>query len=373
MRDGHGIVDTARRLMKGGRLGRSLSGKNLGKGITQRRDGLYQGSAVIDGVRKTVYDSTLTGIRRKLTDLRTETRVVKKQPTLDEWFEEWLSVYKLNIRESTKSFYRYSYKRVGDKIGSTRLTDLTYPLLQRTFNEMKTDMSRRNSKAVLHNVLEGAIRAGLIEVNPAKNINIVVSGDANKEERRVMTLPETDIFKEAIKDYTYRDELLLCLETGMRINEVLGLYDTAVDFDKGVIFVRQTLSRRKGGFAFHKPKTESGKRIIPMTKGAQEILKRRMRSGLLFTNKHGNPISANMIENQVQDICKEIAKKHPEFKPVTPHTLRHTFATRCIERGMNPKTLQKILGHSSLQMTMNLYCHVTESTMIEEMKMVDSL
>ncbi len=56
-----------------------------------------------------------------------------------------------------------------------------------------------------------------------------------------------------------------------------------------------------------------------------------------------------------------------DFEPVTPHTLRHTFATRCIERGMNPKTLQIILGHSTIQLTMNLYCHVTDDMLISEM------
>ena len=62
-----------------------------------------------------------------------------------------------------------------------------------------------------------------------------------------------------------------------------------------------------------------------------------------------------------------IAKEHEKFKLLTPHTLRHTFTTRCIERGMNPKTVQVILGHSSVNITMNLYCHVTEDTRISEM------
>lgn len=62
-----------------------------------------------------------------------------------------------------------------------------------------------------------------------------------------------------------------------------------------------------------------------------------------------------------------IAKEHEKFKLLTPHTLRHTFTTRCIERGMNPKTVQVILGHSSVNITMNLYCHVTEDTLISEM------
>lgn len=66
-------------------------------------------------------------------------------------------------------------------------------------------------------------------------------------------------------------------------------------------------------------------------------------------------------------IFKSIALKEPQFKPLSPHTLRHTFATGYIERGMNPKTLQIILGHSTIQITMNLYCHVTDDMLISEM------
>ena len=66
-------------------------------------------------------------------------------------------------------------------------------------------------------------------------------------------------------------------------------------------------------------------------------------------------------------ISERIALQKPDFEPLTPHTLRHTFATRCIERGMNPKTLQIILGHSTIQITLNLYCHVTDDTLISEM------
>ena len=66
-------------------------------------------------------------------------------------------------------------------------------------------------------------------------------------------------------------------------------------------------------------------------------------------------------------ISKKIMLKNPDFQPLTPHTLRHTFATRCIESGVNPKSLQIILGHSTIQITLNLYCHVTDDTLVSEM------
>ena len=79
------------------------------------------------------------------------------------------------------------------------------------------------------------------------------------------------------------------------------------------------------------------------------------------------PVSQNDTDLVMKVISDRIAKEYEKLKPLTPHTLRHTFATRCIERGMNPKTVQVILGHSSVNITMNLYCYVTEDTLISEM------
>ena len=89
--------------------------------------------------------------------------------------------------------------------------------------------------------------------------------------------------------------------------------------------------------------------------------------GLVFTTTKNTPISPRDTTVVMKYIYKRIALKKPQFVPLSSHTLRHTFATRCIKRGMNPKTLQIILGHSTIQLTMNLYCHVTDDMLISEM------
>ena len=79
----------------------------------------------------------------------------------------------------------------------------------------------------------------------------------------------------------------------------------------------------------------------------------------------------NSTKETYADHYRRIQKEYPEFEKFSPHCFRHTFATRAIENGMQPKTLQKILGHGSLQMTMDQYCHVTDDTLFEAMRLME--
>ena len=129
---------------------------------------------------------------------------------------------------------------------------------------------------------------------------------------------------------------------------------------------------------------------IPMTQEvesalvAQRLWKDRVevrhnpRTGLenlVFCSKTNHPIHESNVRRALKEIVNKINRDNPDkhIEKFSPHCLRHTFATKCIARGMKPKTLQKILGHNSLQMTMDLYCHVEESTIREEMTRIGPL
>ena len=270
-------------------MGKSLTGKELGQGISQRKDGRYQARFTNRfGKRQTIYGKTINEIRQKLRAEQYEDEkqinVVSSDMTLDEWFEIWMETCKNNCRDTTRQTYRVSYNRIKASLGWRKLSGLNLIVMQQAINELKSDASRKDTKKLLVDMLNKAVDSDLIHKNVAKQINTVVSKDSKPEEPRVLTIEETEGYED-----------------------------------------------------------------------------------LVFTTTKNTPISPRDTTVVMKFITERIRKKRPDFEPITPHTLRHTFATRCIERGMNPKTLQIILGHSTIQLTMNLYCHVTDDMLISEM------
>ena len=373
-------------------MGKSLNGKELGNGISQRKDGLYQARFINRfGKRQTIYAKTLNEVRHKL---RTEQyndekaiNVVDKNMTLDEWFDIWLSTCKKNCRSSTKGSYITHYKRIQEELGWRKLTSLNLIVMQEAFNKLKTDNARKNSKKILVDMLNKAVDTDLLVKNVAKQINTVIAKE-EKKERRVLTIRETELFLEQAKGTFYENLFILALETGLRVGELSALQWEDIDFKKKVIHVKHTLCyfSKNGKYVFemHDTKTNNGKRTIPLTAKAinslkcqklqkQEIILKGKTAkeefqNLVFVTKNNQPTQQFLINQCMQLVIQNMNKAGIDFSPFTLHTLRHTFATRAIESGMNPKTLQRILGHGTLQMTMDLYCHVTEDTMFEEMQ-----
>lgn len=378
-------------------MGKSLNGKELGKGISQRKDGLYQGRFVNRfGKKQTLYAKTLKDIRQKLRNAQYEDEkalnVVTKEITLDEWYKVWMATCKKNCRESTKATYAGQYKRVQKALGWRKLTSLNLIIIQQAINELGTDNQRKETKKILVDMLSKAVDADLLIKNSARMVNTVISKE-EKKERRVLTIRETSIFLEYTKDTFYYDLYILALETGMRIGELMGLKWSEIDYDKSVLYVRCSLCyfRRDGKYVFewHDTKTHNSKRVIPLTKQAVKALKRqwiRRQSILLknasevqeeyrdlvFVTKNNRPTQQFIVAECIDVAIRRIRKDYPEFEGFSPHCFRHTFATRAIERGMQPKILQKLLGHGSLQTTMDLYCHVTEDTLYDAMSLMDT-
>ncbi len=376
-------------------MGKSLKGKELGKNISQRKDGRYQARFVNRfGKRETIYASTLVEIRQKLRKEQYEDEkqlnVVDNNMTLDEWFDIWLKTCKKNCRDTTKRTYNTQYNRLRKELGWRKLSSLSLVTVQDAFNQLKTDASRRDCKAILVDMLNRAMESDLVNKNVALSINTKIDNE-EKEEKRVLTDDEVELLLKTSRDGRLYPLFVVALNTGMRMGEIIGLTWDCIDFDNGMINITKTLCYLPNNgdaiYEFHLPKTKAGKRKIPMSKLVRETLleqkqwhdnvKKRFKpvvgfEDLVFTSKTNRPLNASNIKDSINYLIDRINRENIdiEFAHFTPHCLRHTFATNCIAKGMKPKTLQKILGHSSLAMTMDLYCHVLDETIKEEMSMV---
>ena len=310
--------------------------------------------------------------------------------TLDEWYEVWLDTCKKNCRDTTKRTYATQYNRLRKSLGWRKLTNLNLVIVQNAFNELKSDASRSDCKSLLVDMLNRAMESDLINKNVAVAVNTKIE-NKEKTEKRVLSEKEIELLYKTSRDGRLYPLFVIALNTGMRIGEIIGLTWDCIDFENGMIHIEKTLcyipNNGKAIYEFHPPKSKAGKRNIPMSRLVKETLQEQREwhddvltrfapqkgfEDLVFTSKTNHPLNTANIKDSINYLIARINAENPKtiFEHFTPHCLRHTFATNCIAKGMRPKTLQKLLGHNSLQMTMDLYCHVLDETLKEEMSVI---
>jgi len=385
-------------------MGKDLKGKELGEGICQRKDGRYFARfTTCSGNRRQKYCKDVKEARIWISKEKEKDGYMNlTNMTLDDWYNLWIENYKKDIvRENTYKNYDTNYRlRIKKRLGKKRLEDITSLDCQRLMNELFDSRkyaygTLNQTKITLHAIFKGAVENRYIVFNPADGVKIKQVED-EESERRMLTREEQRLLIEGLKESYYEIPLLLILETGLRAGELGGLKWEDVDFEKRVISVKRTLlyAKSKGGYYFGPPKSKHSIREIPMTQVAYDLLKKQsiaqkkmqLRSfdwtnedkydNLVFTSNTGCAIGQSQFRlslcrviNNINLGLKEQGKKPMEA--IYPHALRHTFATRCIENGMQPKVLQKIMGHSTLSVTMDLYVHVTDESKKTEMKKMD--
>ena len=162
---------------------------------------------------------------------------------------------------------------------------------------------------------------------------------------------------------------------GLRGGELSGLKWSDIDWKNRTISIKRTVEFLNGRFAESPPKSAAGFRTIPLTKRAYDILVSQKGKKFpvivgydeyVFRNSKGKPQHRHIYNRSVKAIGEKIG-----VSDLSMHSLRHSFATRCIESGMRPKTLQRIMGHSSLSITMDLYVHVTDDELHKEIEKLD--
>lgn len=374
--------------------------KPLPKGITQRPDGRYMGRFTYYGERFTLYDKDLQELNKRLKDLRYELEhglyARESEITIDNWFHTWLYEYKKPaVKQGTIGVYEDTYESyIKNSLGKKKLRDLRPEHIQNLYNTLNRKGYSRNTielvAVVIGSMYKQAYKNQLIVKNPVPLATLPRT--EGPKERRVLTREEQDIFLSAARGHKYYYIFELALSTGMRSGEIRGLQWNDVDFQKRLIHVRGTLVQNRYGFSIDLPKTRSSYRDIPMLDNVYTLLKDHRKEqlekklllgqewktaagleNLVVTTSMGAPLGKSYLNNAMKTIIRGIQEKEPEFNYISMHGLRHTFATRCIENGVEPHVLKTIMGHSKLAITMDLYAHVLPDTRKKEMEKIAPL
>ncbi len=391
-------------------MGKDLKGKELGKGFHQRKDGRYEARTKVNGKSIDIIDKSLKQLKERFREEieKAENGLAFKQKriTLNEWFEEWFDVYKIRTVKEQSVFPMKSkyYNSFGKHLGDRLLVDITNSDIQRVINIMKNegkaDSTMRDALGRIRECMESAKNNRLIPINPC--FEIVVPWENKQAERRFLSREEQNRFLKHMEHNWYKEMFYIMFLTGMRIGEVGGLMWSDVDFKNKCIHINRSLSSQyeygKKVMRLTNPKTHNSIRKIPFMGEAEEMflaqkkkvedLKKALGSrwrapegyeDLVFVTTMGSAVLRYHAEKEIKKAVQELnyieavdsvrEQREPViFENMYPHAIRHTFCSRCFEAGMQPKVVQRIMGHQHYSTTMDIYTHVMPEKYEEEIE-----
>lgn len=303
-----------------------------------------------------------------------------------QWLDIWLENYvKITTKERTFTRYKQIIRtHITEKLGGFDVNNLTLAVLQSFITELLYGGNLKTGKrlsansvnaivSVLQNSLKTAHIAGYLKEYSANKIKRPKTAEKQincftRSEQKKIEVAALSAKKDKYKG------IVLCLYTGLRIGELLALTWNDVDFEKGILFVTKSCrDGNKNGKHIRiigSPKTANSHRAIPLPKQILSLLKSiKKRSLCEFIIADGNkPAFIRSYQRTFELLLKKLQIQHKGF-----HSLRHTFATRALECGMDVKTLAEILGHKNATVTLNRYAHSLwehKAEMMNKLKML---
>lgn len=355
---------------------------------------------------KYLYGDTQKELTEKIAAFQADLQIYgrpldKNTLCFSDWMREHLFTnVKPNVKPSTFETYMsiYNIHIEGSDFGSMRLTDIRQIDFQRFINEKKhlSKAFLKKIRFIIKTAFAAAIDNNLIRVNPIENVKLPMSNLLPKS-IEILTIEEQSRYMKELQ-YGNRTTNLMCLtalHTGMRISEIIGLRWDNVDLIDNKItvceIIRSVRVYNNDGTYYTESlvsstKTETSNRIIPITNTLARQLKAYQKecfpskNNLVFATKNGNHFISAYVRRKHREVC-ERAKIRPYFDAsgdiqyggITFHGLRHTFATRLIESGIDVKTVSEILGHKNVMITLNTYVHSTEDSKLRAMESLENL
>ena len=394
---------------------RDSKNRILRNGESQRKDGRYAYKYIdANGQQQFVYswklESTdkLPAGKRDDISLREKEKIIQRDlfdgivasdanMTVSELVEKYV-LQKTGVRHNTEAGYKTVINMLNKdkfgqkKIGSVKLSDAKLWLIKLQQTDGRSYSSIHSIRGVLRPAFQMAMDDDLIRKNPFEfqlatvivNDSVTREAITRKQERQFLEFVKQD--KHFCK---YYEGIYILFKTGMRISEFVGLTISDIDMEKRTIDINHQLQRKRDGeYIIEDTKTNAGTRVLPMTDDVfecfEKILANRRkpkvepmvqgRIGFLYLDKNDKPMVALHWEKYFEHICEKYNKIYKVQMPkVTPHVCRHTYCSNMAKSGMNPKTLQYIMGHSDISVTLNTYTHLGFEDAKEEMQKIQKV
>ncbi|ALS36953.1 integrase [Enterococcus rotai] len=357
-----------------------------GENIYKRKDGRWEGR-YIKGRKLNgsihygyVYGKKYYDVKQKLTLIKSQLPYYQEQiiysysGTVQEWAAYWLETFVLpTVKLSTYVSYKSKLSvHVFPQLGEIKLTELKKEDVQTLSDQLEEKLSDASVHAVFrvfHTCLCAAQENELIPKNPVDTVRLPKMG---KRVSKALTTGEQKRLKQVANSSTNGLAVLIALETGMRIGEISGLKWSDIDWERREVHVNRTLQRLtdnngKSQIVEGLPKTRSSTRVIPLSKRLYHLLwkqKHSSKEAYILSNTEKS-VEPRVVRYQFKQMSQEAG-----LSDVTFHTLRHTFATRCLEAGVNIATISALLGHRSIKMTLDVYTH---SLLAQEREAIDQV
>ena len=352
-----------------------------GDGMVRKRDdGRWEGRIVVghkengDPIFRYVYADTqreLTAkLRRQIDAYQGADLTERSGMTLGEWLDQWLEDIAGTIRPTTLSRYRGAVRNhIKPQIGDRIISRVTPKDIQKLYDRLAqngnittgaglSSGTIRGIHNMLHEALAAAEAAHLMIRNPTEGLT---PPKLSAKPKQILTEEQLDRFMAAIQnDEVWHDLFYTELTTGLRRGELCGLKWEDFDGEKGVLKIRRTLYKEKGGkLTAGETKTARSRREIVLPASTVELLRARSKSALtewIFPDplKPEQPVSPDSAYKHLKTLLEQAGLPSIRF-----HDLRHTFATHALTSGVDVKTLSGILGHSRAAFTLDTYTHTT--------------
>ena len=379
-------------------------GKVLPPNVSQLSDLRYIWRKTIDGKPYVLVDSDLAELKKKIIQKKADIqnnvcRDISKS-TLNQWFDKWIELYKGNLKAVTKRNYKKYWKwyvRDSD-IGKMKIGKIKRIQIVELYKNLSGKGLAYGTIKYINSLLDScfadAVSDKLLTGNPCDDALGKIAKTEEKK-REALTLEQQALFINFIAESsTYNIYLPLfsfLLGTGCRLGEATGITWSDINFKENIISVNHTLSYKDVGdghkFFITSPKTKSSIRDIPMIEDLKKQLLKQKEyqfelstprdyevdgyKGFVFTTRYGKPFTQEAVNRTIRYIIKacnekeaEKAKKEDREPVILPsfsaHVLRHTFCTRFCENESNVKVIQKIMGHSRINTTLDIYTHVNQ-------------